>query len=60
MASTFSDIVVDVGVGASTVGENGSTEQTTVQVHSQGVPRGNSSPDIVLNVKEFDSACTWL
>lgn len=31
-----------------------------MQVHPQGVPWCNSSPDIVLNVKEFDSTCTML
>lgn len=60
MALTFSSPSVDVGVGAIVVGENGFVEQISTQVHSQGVPRGNFTPDIILNVKEFDSACTWL
>ena len=30
------------------------------QVHFQGVSKGNSSLDIVLNAKQFDSACTWI
>lgn len=61
MSSAFSSPAVDVGARVVVAtGENGSVDQVPTQVHSQGVSRVNSSPDIILNVKEFDSACTWL
>ena len=60
MASTFFGLAVDVGVGTIVVGKNGSIEQTSLQFHPQSISQGNSSPNITLNVKEFDSVCAWL
>lgn len=60
MASAFSDTIFSASVGVVEAGVNGSTEQASMKVCSQSIPRGNSSPDLVLNIQEFESACSWL
>lgn len=60
MASAFSCPTVDVGARVASVEVNGSSRKTLAQVRPQGVPRGNSSPDIIFNVKDFNFSCAWL
>lgn len=61
MSLAFSSLAIATGVGVVVAtGHNGFIDQMPMQVCSQGVSRGYSSLDIILNVKEFDSACTWL
>ena len=60
MASALFNPAVAASARVVVVYENGPAEQTPTQVCPQGVPRGNSSPNLVLNITTFETACQWL
>ena len=60
MSLALSSPVVAFGVGFVVACDNGTTKRMPVQVCPQGVQQGTSSPDLVLNIFAFETACHWL
>ena len=60
MASALFGPIVVARAGVTVACENGSAKQMPMQICTQGVSWGNSSPYLVLNITTFETTCHWL